>query len=348
MAIEISKANGYLLNRLESLREEKIIIDTKMKKIEYEINVVSEKISEMSENIDITFEIFSPRMKENSFSREEIDLLKTRRAELEKLYNGYSEQVTMIDEDMELIVDALKEFRPDLNLNEENFITLEGTKEVTEEETLYGIKILEKQEMERNRIARDLYDSSVQILNNLIHKCDICSKVVDKDPLRAKLELETMSKSLHETIEEMNSIIYNLRPMSMDNTNLEESIAKFIEEIKKETAINITFGIKGEQIELPLTMKLTFIRIIKEAVLNAIKHSYCNNVHISIIYEVDKIIIYVEDDGIGFDVDSIYNSEKVCLGLSMLKERVYLLAGTVDIESTEGKGTRIEVIVPIE
>ena len=68
MAIEISKANGYLLNRLESLREEKIIIDTKMKKIEYEINVVSEKIKEMSENIDITFEIFSPRMKENSFS----------------------------------------------------------------------------------------------------------------------------------------------------------------------------------------------------------------------------------------------------------------------------------------
>ncbi len=346
--MEISKANSYLLNRLESLREEKIIIDTKMKKIEYEINVVSEKIKEMSENVDITFEIFSPRMKENSFSREEIELLKVRRAELEKLNSGYFEQLDMINQDIQLIVEALKEFRPDMNINEENYITYEGTEEQNEDDTLYGIKILEKQELERNRIARELYDSSIQILNNLIHKCEICSKVVEKDPLRAKLEIETMSKSLYETIDEMNNIIYNLRPMSVDNSSLEDAVARFIEEIRKEIAIKITFGIKGEPMELPLTMKVTFVRIIKEALNNAVKHSFANNVHISVIYEMSKISIIVEDDGIGFDIDEVYKGEKVCLGLSMLKERVYLLAGTVNIETYDGKGTRIEVEVPIE
>jgi len=351
MSLEFSKANSYLINRLESLREEKIIIDTKMKKIEYEINVISEKIQEMSENVDITYEIFSPRMKETSFSREEIEMLKIRRGELEKLHAEYEEQLSMVDEDIELIVDALKEFRPEITFSDDKYITGSPVNDEDanrEEDIIYGIKILEKQEFERNRIARDLYDNSIQVLNNLVHKCDVCSKIIEKDPIRARLEIETMSKSLREAIDEMNGIIHNLRPMSIDNANLEETIRRFIESIKKDFNINIDFAVKGESVELPMTVKSTFIRIVKEAVNNALKHSECKNIFISIFYDFDKISIIVEDDGRGFSVEEVKNSDKPCFGLSMLQERVLLLAGTVSIDSTIDKGTRIQVDVPIE
>ena len=81
-------------------------------------------------------------------------------------------------------------------------------------EDVNGLKLLETQEIERKRIARELHDSTVQNLTNLVHKTELCTKLVDLDPIRAKLELQTMINTIKTTINDMRNIIYDLRPMS--------------------------------------------------------------------------------------------------------------------------------------
>jgi len=92
---------------------------------------------------------------------------------------------------------------------------------------------------------------------------------------------------------------------------------------------------------------LTFIRIIQEALNNALEHSFADNIYVILEYTTNNIYIIVEDDGVGFDIN-IAKDNQTGFGLSIMKERVYLLAGELKIQSETGKGTRIEISIPIE
>lgn len=105
--------------------------------------------------------------------------------------------------------------------------------------------------------------------------------------------------------------------------------------------------INGEILELSPTLSLTIIRIIQEGIANVIKHSNANNMLILLEYEDSGINIIMEDDGVGFDVNIMKNKSDG-FGLSMLKERVFLLGGNIAISSIIGKGTRIDINIPLD
>jgi len=347
----MKKSTEYLLFRLDSLNDEKYVMESKKQKVSYEINGIREKIREMMDNVDAAYEIFSPIPKENSFAQEEIDSLKQREKEMIELYESYEEQLRLLEADSATIRQALEEegyeSTEDYYYDYKDFPEGLRADETDAGETLYGVKILEKQELERQRIARDLHDSSVQVLTNLIHKCEICSRVMEKDPIRAKLELEVMSKSLRSVIDEMKTIIFDLRPMSFDDLGVETTLNRIIDQKKKEYNANIVLKVIGEQVDLSQTVMLTFIRIIQEALNNALEHSFADNIYVILEYTTNNIYIIVEDDGVGFDIN-IAKDNQTGFGLSIMKERVYLLAGELKIQSETGKGTRIEISIPIE
>ena len=340
------KAEEYLSNRLEMLSEEKLLLVTRIGKLNIEIEEIDSMVKHISQDVDTAFEIFSPRQKKNDFAKQEIDKLLSHKEELKDEKTQLSERCEELSDDINLIKEALGQS------DEEDFKSDEideGNTEEILEENKFGLKILEQQENERSRIARDIHDSVVQVLTNLVHKCEICSKIIDVDSIRAKLELEIMSKNIRDVISEMRNIIYDLRPMSFDDLGLNITLESFINDVKSRTNMEVTFNIDGEVSVLPNIIQLTIFRIVQECTNNSLKHSQGKKLDILLRYEVDKIYLMVSDDGVGIKNENEENKQDIHsgFGLDMMKERVSLLNGKIDINAEEGSGTTIEVNIPI-
>lgn len=335
-----SKAYEYLQNRLQMLSDEKKNLIARIKKINKEINNNEEMIKHVSKEVDNAFEIFSPRQKKNDFAKQEIDKLTSSNEELNESLSLLTNRVNELEQDINNIQEALDE-------DEEKLLSDQECNSY--EENIYGVKLLEQQENERSRIARDLHDSVVQVLANLIHKCEICSKILDVDPIRAKLELEIMSKNLRDSISEMRNIIYDLRPMSFDDLGLDTTLEALVNDIKARTDMDVFFNIEGEYCELSSIIRLTIFRVIQECTNNSIKHSKGKKLDILLKYVEDEIFIKVSDDGVGIDDKNNFEDGvgRTGFGLDMMRERVKLLNGKINISKDEGKGTTIEVSIPI-
>ncbi len=343
--MNITKAESYLDNRLETLSDERALLITKLNKTQLEIDEIDNKILAMRDEVDKAFEVFSPRPKKNDFAKLEIEKLEKHKGELELLIEELLERRHVIEEDIKLIREALGE---EIEECDELLLDEENGKNYEE---VYGLQILESQEAERKRIARDLHDSIVQVLTNLVHKCEICMKIVDVDTIRAKLELEIMSKTLRDAIGEMRNIIYDLRPMSFDDLGLDITLERAVKSIDAETEMDVSLNIGGEKRELPGIVQLTIFRIIQECANNSIKYSKGGKLDIKVLYEEQSVVLEISDDGVGFECErennKNYRDEHTGFGLNMMKERVALLSGHIDIETAIGKGTVTRVNIPI-
>ncbi|KAB1435676.1 sensor histidine kinase [Candidatus Galacturonibacter soehngenii] len=210
------------------------------------------------------------------------------------------------------------------------------------------IEILRSQEFERKRIARDIHDTVIQKLTNMIHKSEFTLKIMDIDNIRAKLELMTISNSIREIIDEMRNIIYNLRPMAFDDIGIDVIIERELVNIK-ENGIKVSYDVIGDSTNVDQIVQITLVRIIQEACNNALKHSEFTEFYVKIEYSKDNIEVYIKDNGKGFEIpkdNHIKYESKSGFGLSMMRERVYLLSGLIKFESNKDKGTMIYVKVP--
>lgn len=223
----------------------------------------------------------------------------------------------------------------------------DGKKE--DEAVLSGMDFLCAQEYERKRIAMELHDSTVQNLTNMVHKTELCMRVIDMDPIRAKLEMESLCNTIRESIDEMRGIIYNLRPMAIDDLGLGIAAERFIKQLQLDNpGKKIVFCLEGEEPELEPVVKLTIFRTLQEACNNAIKHAEADNICVRLSYGED-IELYIEDDGIGFQLDNLNldgEDKKKHFGLSIMKERVIFMNGEFSIDSKEGRGTIISARIP--
>lgn len=210
-----------------------------------------------------------------------------------------------------------------------------------------GLQILDIQERERQRIARDLHDTSLQNLTHLIHKIELSSMFIDDDPLKAKLELETASKSLKSVIKEIRNTIFDLRPMTFDDLGLRESFERLADYLRESSQFDVYYNLEEINCNNSLVL-MTIFRIIEECTNNAIKHSDGSVVFFELKKSADNTcIIIVADDGKSFDTEKVLSEKDGHFGLCILKERVELLCGTMEIDSRPDKGTVIKIVIPL-
>jgi two-component system sensor histidine kinase DegS len=213
-----------------------------------------------------------------------------------------------------------------------------------------GLSILEAQEIERQRIARDLHDSTVQNLTSLVHKSELCVKLIDIDSIRAKLELNAMSNTVKMIINEMRDIIYNLKPMSLDDLGLSITVERYANRLTDFNNIDVVVHSNEETKEILPVIKLTIFRIIQEACNNVIKHAKASIINIDINYREKDITVIIKDDGCGFSLNDKPSDESdhcSSFGLSIMKERISLLSGTVEIQSVREMGTIVTITAPL-
>lgn len=226
---------------------------------------------------------------------------------------------------------------------------MEKSNDVAENSSEFHMKqfsVLDVQEKERQRIARDLHDTSLQNLTHLVHKVELSSLYIDRDPVKAKLELATIEVGLRKVIDDIRNRIYDLRPMSFDDLGLRKTLLNLFSFINHKGQFEIIADIDDidnsfldEEKEISLIM---IYRIIQECVYNAVEHSEGNRIEVSLKEKEDNFQIKVRDNGIGFDQKEAGKKDRH-FGLTVVKERVFLLNGKIEMDTQKGTSILIEI-----
>jgi two-component system sensor histidine kinase DegS len=209
--------------------------------------------------------------------------------------------------------------------------------------------VINAQEAERQRLSRQMHDGPAQALSNFIVQTEIVARLMDIDQERAKEEMATLKTAAMSTFKEVRTFIFELRPMMLDDLGLFPTIKRYVESFKEQTGIDINYNMKGSERRLQSFLEVMIFRALQELVGNAYRHNQENpvKIQISVSIVIDEITLRlsVTDTGKGFDPDVIEKTGH--LGLNLIRERVEMLGGHIEIDSGIGRGARVTFQVPI-
>ena len=269
-----------------------------------------------------------------------------------KIEDVYHDVITTNKEEKEKLVSECDEIERFLNIGK---IRLERLERIVENQSVLlhmkQLSVLDVQEKERQRIARDLHDSSLQNLTHLVHKVELSSLYIDQDPIKAKLELATVEQGLRKVIDDIRNRIYDLRPMSFDDLGLKETLLKLFSSLNQDGKFNIETDI--DEIDINVSDSITELaliniyRIIQECVQNSINHSNGDKIRVTLRNEDNVYSIIIQDNGIGFDLKEAVKKNRH-FGLSVVEERVFLLNGKMQIDTENGTSILIKIPMKVE
>jgi two-component system sensor histidine kinase DegS len=340
-----------LNNELQQVMEETRATIDKVDKLELDYKRSRIRLTEVSrdfrrfseEDIRVAYEAATNFQMELTLFREKEENLKQRRDDLQKRIKNVDKQV----ERAETVVSQMNVVTEYLtgDLNQVTRI-LESAKN----RQLLGLKIILAQEEERKRIAREIHDGLAQTMANVVLRSEIAERMLGMQQYPAvKEELVDLKGQVRGSLEEVRKIIFNLRPMALDDLGLTPTLRKYIQDFEEKTKVHTKFEVVGRETRLPSGMEVAIFRLVQECFTNVLKHSSASSVTLEITFQKQMVKITIQDNGIGFDVD--YTEAKASagnhFGLMGMRERVELLEGRLDIGSALGEGTRISMLIPI-
>ncbi|WP_066192247.1 MULTISPECIES: sensor histidine kinase [Gracilibacillus] len=209
----------------------------------------------------------------------------------------------------------------------------------------FGLKIIEAQEEERRRISREIHDGPAQMLANIMLRSEIVGRTYKKGDVESAVsEMRNVRSLIKDSLHEVRRIIYDLRPMALDDLGLIPTIKKYISTLHDQHA-NIHFSYNGSSDRLDSQYEVALFRLIQESIQNAIKHAEADQIKVLLEVSAEKVIVLVEDDGEGFDQNQ---KKEKSFGLIGMQERVEMLEGEIRIKSQIAKGTKIMIKIPIK
>lgn len=266
------------------------------------------------------FGIFYPRKGNNFLQKNEIEKSNLRRQDYEEQNKSLYEIKSSLEGKIQQLEKVLKFER-------------------------HNITISNVQEEDRQRIARDLHDTSLQNLVHLVHQIELCNLYIDQDPNKAKMELSHVSQSLKEVMNEIRNIIFDLRPMNFDNMGLKTGFERLLEKVNQIGNFEIISDIDDVSCENNFVLVYLY-RTVQESLINIVKHAEARKISFRCKSIKNICVIDIEDDGKGFNEESEENKTDTHFGLSLMRERVELLNGKIKIISSEGEGTKIHIEIP--
>src|SRR4030043_459744 len=199
--------------------------------------------------------------------------------------------------------------------------------------------IIQAQETERGRLARQMHDGPAQALSNFILQTEIAMRLFDVDPVKAKEELVGVKSTASSTFQKVRDFIFNLRPMMLDDLGLVPTLTRYVETFKEQTGIEVRLVSTGMEQRFEPYLEVMVFRAVQELLGNIERHSQATQVIIQIDSSATGVRISIEDIGKGFDVEK--GDEKGGMGLTIIRERVQMLGGTMEIHSTLSHGAHI-------
>jgi signal transduction histidine kinase len=197
---------------------------------------------------------------------------------------------------------------------------------------------------ERNRLALELHDAVSQKLFGLVLSAEAAGTLLDRDPAAARDQVERLQTLAQDALEELRSLVFELRPVDLALDGLAGALRKHVGLVGRLEGLEIELTIESEPSADP-TRDLEVLRIAQEALQNASKHSHAS--HVTVVLDDDgaRLLLEIEDDGVGFDpaAEGIRSRR---LGLTSMEERAERIGGTLELRSAEGAGTTVRLEAP--
>ncbi len=206
-------------------------------------------------------------------------------------------------------------------------------------------QVLTAQELERQRIARELHDETAQSLTSLLIGLRMVEKAANQDELNARIaELRSHTT---QTLGEVRKMAVDLRPSTLDDLGLAAALQWYTDDYARRHRVPVVLRATGLDTRLSSEVQVVVYRVIQEALTNVAKHSEATQVGVTVHCENGRIVGSVANDGCGFDVASVMRSRERGLGLFGMQERAALVGGSLQINSDIARGTRVEFDLPI-
>jgi signal transduction histidine kinase len=221
-------------------------------------------------------------------------------------------------------------------------------RERAERETLrenYIRGVIAAQEEERKRIARELHDSTSQSLTSLLVGLRNLEEASDLQTVHTRIE--DIRKVVNNTLDEVHTLAWQLRPSVLDDLGLIAALQRYIEDYQRRYTIQVDFVTRNLDERLPVALETSLYRMVQEALTNIARHAKAQNASVLLEQRAQGIRLIIEDNGVGFDPESKVYSPK-SLGLQGLRERTQLFNGKLTIESQPGQGTSLFIELPLK
>jgi PAS domain S-box-containing protein len=206
----------------------------------------------------------------------------------------------------------------------------------------YTLQLIASQEAERERIAGELHDSLGQSLSLIKNHAQLVL-LQKKLAAATRKEIETISETTSAAIAEMRRISQDLHPYQLDHLGLTGALNALIESVGNAGGIAIEARFDMVDDAFPRHMAANLYRIVQEGLNNILKHSQAKSAHITLERDLREVRLFMEDGGQGFNPNELHKG----MGLKNMTERARILGGRLKLDSSPGKGVRVEIIIPI-
>jgi signal transduction histidine kinase len=213
----------------------------------------------------------------------------------------------------------------------------------------YARRIMQAQENERKRIARELHDDTIQSLIALSRRLEALATSEEQLPNGASARIRELWQQTGEMVRRVREFSQNLRPSVLDDLGLLPTLEELTSDMERQVGLKTEFHALGERRRLASEVELTLFRIAQESLSNVRRHSRATKVTTTVELTDSAVRLRIEDDGIGFKPPKLTDDLRAedGLGLIGMHERARLLGGSLQIESEPGKGTTVVAEVPI-
>jgi two-component system sensor histidine kinase DegS len=210
------------------------------------------------------------------------------------------------------------------------------------------MRIVEAQEAERSRLAREIHDGPAQALSNAIFQVEVVERLLDRDERLARQELQALRDMLTRELRGVRAYLSQLRPPLLADLGLAGAIREASEQIGSVIGVPVSVEIDAEIDGLPEAVEVVILRVIQEALQNVRKHAAPRSVRVRGVRDGTAWLVEIRDDGVGFDPDNAPASDRRSFGLQFMRERGELIGARFEVRSSPDLGTAIRLVIPTD
>jgi len=357
--LEKSRANIFEINH--ACENQCLHLETEMRELNHKITKIIQEeekcrkqerlarlhLMEVSKHFNIATEDDIKRAYHNAQElqmklqeiRQQENYLKLRRVEIENQIRQYRDINRKAENLLHSTLLALK-------LVQGSTDKLSDTIEKVSRKNQLELWIVETQEAERRKIARELHDGPAQNLASILIRLDLIMRMLPEDRNDIYQELETIKAIGAESLTDVRSIMYDLKPYLMDEQGLHNTLQEYFNEYETKYDFSIDYRVFGQRRQYDLALEVGLFRLVQEAITNVRKHAKVNKALVKMEDSGSTLTLVIKDEGCGFDLEEVEQRESY--GLLGMQERVRLFGGELQILSQPREGTQIIIKVPLE